>query len=98
MHVAREITYLLYHTVDYLLGELECFLLFFVSGDLDRRSLEGDGDCELWCLLWEGGEGERFRRLGEEEGERCLVLSGERLGLRFLLLDFDKFSRSYFAA
>ena len=78
----------------YLLGEVECFLLFLVSGDRDRRPLDGEG---VWCLLRELGEGERFCRLGEEEGERRLVRSGEWGGLHFLLLLFGEFSRLYLA-
>ena len=78
----------------YLLGEMECFLLFFVSGDRDRRPLDGEG---VWCLLRELGEGECFCRLGEEEGERRFVRAGEWLGLHFLLLLFGEFSRLYLA-
>ena len=78
----------------YLLGELECFLLFFVSGDRDRRPLDGEG---VWCLLRELGEGECFCRLGEEEGERRFVRAGEWFGLHFLLLLFGEFSRLYLA-
>ena len=84
----------MYGSILYLLGELECFLLFLASGDRDRRPLDGEG---VWCLLRELGEGERFCRLGEEEGERRLVRSGEWGGLHFLLLLFGEFSRLYLA-